>query len=379
MIFAARSKTRPNVAEALRRTALYEQHLALGAKMVPFAGFEMPLQYGGILREHEAVRRRAGLFDLSHMGQFELRGEGVAAWADALTVNDVAGIKPGRARYNLFCNDRGGTHDDVIFYHLDDFWYLVVNAANAAKIWELLQARRAPDVRLVNHHGAKALIAIQGPAAVAIAAPLVDADIAALKYYACTQAKIDGVDTIVARTGYTGEDGFEFFLDNAGAGRVWDRLLAAGAARGLEPAGLGARDVLRLEAGMPLYGNELGEDLSPLAAGLSWAVKFAKPAFTGKDALAAQAQADAYPRIVGLVIPGRAPARAGYPVFWGGRRVGEIRSGAPAPAVGNQNVATALVDKAAAGAGAMLEVEIRGVKHPARVTPLPFYQRPKPS
>lgn len=363
-------------AHALQHTALFDEHRALGAKMVPFAGFDMPVQYAGILREHEAVRQRAGLFDLSHMGQFELHGE-VAPWADALTVNNVATMKPGQARYNLFCNDAGGTLDDVIFYNLGERWYLVVNASNVTKIWNHLQAHAAPNVRLINHHGSRSLIAIQGPASLAIVAPLAADEIGALKYYACMETTLDGAPVIAARTGYTGEDGFEFFLDNADAPRIWRKLLEAGKPAGLEPAGLGARDVLRLEAGMALYGHELGEEITPLAAGLHWAVKLNKPAFTGKDALVAQKEHDDFARIVGLVVPGRAPAREGYPVFKDGEHVGEIRSGGPAPALGNKNIATALVVKAAAQSGTALEVEIRGTKYPAVVTDMPFYKRAK--
>jgi aminomethyltransferase len=258
---------------ALRRTALYAEHVALGARIVPFAGFEMPVQYAGILKEHDAVRKRAGLFDLSHMAQFELRGPGAGAWADALTINHVVNMKLGQARYNIFTSESGGAHDDVLFYRVDDQrWLLVVNAGNAGKMWEYLQARTAPGVALTNLHGEAALIAVQGPRAVEIVASLLPSDaerssLRAMKYYTCAPARIDGVSLLLARTGYTGEDGFELFLAGEQAPPLWRRLLEAGATHGLEPAGLGARDVLRLEAGMPLYGFELSEDISPLAGG----------------------------------------------------------------------------------------------------------------
>ena len=197
--------------EPLRRTALFDVHRALGARIVPFGGFEMPVQYTGILAEHNAVRKRAGMFDLSHMAQFELRGTGVAAWADALTVNHVATMKPLQARYNVFTNDAGGAHDDVIFYRLAGRWLLIVNAANAHKMWAHLQAQCRGDVELTDLRGERALIAVQGPRSVEVLAPLVDADIAALAYYTCAETKAGGVDAVVARTGYTGEDGFEFF------------------------------------------------------------------------------------------------------------------------------------------------------------------------
>lgn len=365
-----------SVAPTLRRTALYDEHVALGGRLVPFGGFEMPVQYAGIIREHDAVRRSAGLFDLSHMAQFELRGSRVGEWADALTVNAVSTMKPLQARYNIFCNPRGGAMDDVLFYRLPDRWLLVVNAANANKMWPYLSSHAEPEARLTNLHGQRALIAVQGPRAVEIVAPLADIDVSSLKYYFCAEGRIDGVPAIVARTGYTGEDGFELFLDGAEAPRIWRRLLEAGAPYGLEPAGLGARDMLRLEAGMPLYGFELAEDVSPLAGGQAWAVKMNKPQFVGKDALAAQLAADDYARIAGLELDGRVPARGGYAVFQGERRVGEIRSASIAPSLENRNIATALVAAEAAAVGTKLDVEIRGARQPATVVTLPFYRRP---
>lgn len=362
----------------LRRTALYDAHLALGARIVPFGGFEMPVQYSSILKEHDAVRKAAGLFDLSHMAQYALAGADVGAWAESLTVNKVANMKPGQARYNIFTNERGGAHDDVIFYRLaDERWLLVVNAGNADKMWAHVQAQRAGDVRLTNLHGERALIAIQGPRSVELLQPYVDVGLAAMKYYSCAEARVrGGGEVLIARTGYTGEDGFELFLPSDDATGVWDLLLAENRARGLEPCGLGARDVLRLEAGMPLYGHELTEEITPLQAGMAWAIKFDKPAFTGREALLAQRDGGDYPRIVGLVMEGRVPARAGYPVLAGGAPVGEVRSGSLGPAVG-KNIATALLEPAAAGEGTALEVEVRGTRHAAVVAPLPFYKRPK--
>ncbi len=362
----------------LRRTALYDAHLALGARIVPFGGFEMPVQYSSILKEHDAVRKAAGLFDLSHMAQIAITGTDVGAWAESLTVNKVANMKPGQARYNIFTNEQGGAHDDVIFYRLsDERWLLVVNAGNADKMWAHVQAQRSGDVGLTNLHGERALIAIQGPRSVELLQPYVDADLGAMKYYSCAQARVrGGGEVLLARTGYTGEDGFELFLPSEAATGVWDALLAENRERGLEPCGLGARDVLRLEAGMPLYGHELTEEITPLQAGLAWAIKFDKPAFTGREALLAQRDGGDYARIVGVVMEGRVPARAGYPVLADGKRVGEIRSGSFGPAVG-KNIATALVEPAAAAEGAPLEVEVRGTRHPAVVAPLPFYKRPK--
>ncbi len=363
----------------LRRTALYDAHLALGARVVPFGGFEMPVQYSSILKEHDAVRNRAGLFDLSHMAQFALTGPNVGTWAEGLTVNKVANMKPGQARYNIFTNERGGAHDDVIFYRLDDNrWLLVVNAGNADKMWAHVSANRADGVEMTNLHGERALIAIQGPRSVEWLQPYVETELAPIKYYACAETRVKGSrePVVIARTGYTGEDGFELFLPSEEATAVWDMLLAENRERGLEPCGLGARDVLRLEAGMPLYGHEMTEEITPLQAGMAWAIKFDKPAFTGKDALLAQRDAGDYARIVGLVMEGRVPARAGYPVLANGVRVGEIRSGSFGPTV-QKNVATALVEPSAAAEGTRLEVEVRGTRHAAAVVPLPFYKRPK--
>lgn len=351
--------------------------------MVPFGGFEMPVQYAGILKEHDAVRKRAGMFDLSHMAQYELRGPGVAAWADALTINEVGTMKPYQARYNIFTNPRGGCHDDVLFYRLPDRWLLVVNAGNAEKMWPYLQDAAAgrDDVELRSLHGSAALIAVQGPRAIEIVAPLCEIadqqspDAARLKYYFCAQGRVGGVPAMIARTGYTGEDGFELFVGGADAVGLWRTLSARGAAFGLEPAGLGARDVLRLEAGMPLYGHELEEDISPLAGGQGWAVKFRKPDFVGKAALEAQRDAGNFDRIAGVMLSGRVPARAGYPVFAGGEPVGEVKSASLAPSVGNTNIATVLVRSTAAELGSLLEIEIRGTRHAAAVVPLPFYKR----
>jgi aminomethyltransferase len=360
----------------VKRTALYDEHVRAGARMVPFADFEMPVQYAGILKEHDAVRHRAGLFDLSHMGQFRLTGDMVAGWADTLAINAVGTMKPLQARYNLFCNESGGTHDDTIFYRLEKEWLLVVNASNADKMWEHLNAH-LPDagVTLENRHGRYALIAIQGPRSVEMLQPHVDVDLASMRYYFCAQGRVDGVPALIARTGYTGEDGFELFVDGQDAGVLWSALLREHRGEGLEPCGLGARDVLRLEAGMPLYGHELTETITPVQAGLNWALKLNKPEFIGRDALARQLERDDYPRVAGLVMEGRAPAREGYPVSLDGRVVGQICSGSIAPSVGNKNVATALLERNAATVGTAVGVQIRGTLHDAKVVPLPFYKR----
>jgi aminomethyltransferase len=360
----------------MKRTPLYDEHVQLRARLIPFGGFDMPVQYASILKEHEAVRKAAGLFDLSHMAQFVVEGEGAAEWADRLTVNAVPTMKPWQARYNIFTNERGGAHDDVIFYRLENRWMVVVNAGNADKMWKYLNDSVGDSgVKLQSRHGSHALIAIQGPRSVAMLQAHVDFDLNALKYYFCTEGNVYGKEAIVARTGYTGEDGFEIFVDGKYAPEIWTKLLADNAGAGLIPAGLGARDVLRLEAGMPLYGHELTEEITPLQAGLNWVVKMDKPEFAGRAALEAQAGADDYPRIVGIVMDGRAPAREGYHVFLGEKRVGEIRSGSIGPSVGNKSIGTALVDKEAATPGTDVVVHIRGTAYGAKVVELPFYKR----
>ncbi len=363
--------------QSLLRTPLYAVHERLGAKMSPFGGFLMPIQYAGILDEHRAVRTAAGMFDLSHMGQFVATGEGVARWLDGLTVNAVDTMKPNQARYNIFTNEHGGAHDDAIIYRLHGRWLIVVNAANAEKMWRWLISRLPADVNLVDRTSESALIAIQGPRSLELLQPLTDADLSALKYYYATEGVVAGVPAEIARTGYTGEDGFELFIAADAAPALWETLTREGARVGLMPAGLGARDVLRLEAGMPLYGHELEEDITPLQAGLDYFVKLDKAEFVGKEALVRQRAGGGYDRIVGITMDGRAPARAGYSVWRGDQRVGEVRSGSPAPALGGKNIATALVRADASAPGTALDVEIRGQRHRATVVPLPFYKRPR--
>lgn len=337
----------------------------------------MPIVYGGILAEHSAVRRAVGIFDLSHMGQFVAAGAQVAEWLDGLTANSVANMRPNQARYNIFTNDGGGALDDTIIYRFADRWLIVVNGSNTEKMWRRLSSQVRPGIVLNDRTPLSALIALQGPRALEVLAPLSDVDLGALKYYHAIEGTVAGVPAEVARTGYTGEDGFELFVAAEQASALWERFLVEGRRVGLRPAGLGARDILRLEAGMPLYGHELSEEITPLMAGLDWAVKFDKPKFPGKEALLRQKSIGGYDRIVGLTMDGRAPARAGYSVYADGAKAGEIRSGSPAPALGGKNVATALVGARFAAIGTKLEVDIRGQRHGGVVAPQPFYTRPR--
>ncbi len=337
----------------------------------------MPICYSSILEEHRAVRTAVGMFDLSHMGQFVAVGDAVPGWLDELTSNEVSTMRQNQARYNIFTNGHGGAHDDVIIYRLSGRWLIVVNAANTDKIWRLLSACKPTGVALENRTPRYALIALQGPRTVELLQPVCNIDLSTIRYYHASDATVDNVKAEIARTGYTGEDGFEVFVQAGSAQLLWEMFANSGAPLGLLPAGLGARDVLRLEAGMPLYGHELDEDITPLQAGLDWVVKLGKPTFTGKAALEAQRASDRYDRIVGLVMESKTPARAGYSVLMDGKRVGEIRSGSPAPALGGKNIATALVHKSASAPDIKLTVEIRGTAHPATVVTLPFYKRQK--
>ncbi len=358
------------------RTPLYDIHVALGAKMSPFGGFLMPISYSSIIDEHRAVRTAVGMFDLSHMGQFVVRGDSAPEWLDSLACNDVATMRPLQARYNIFTNDNGGAMDDTIIYRFADYWLVVVNASNAPKMWRALNAAKRGDVTLDDRTQRSALIALQGPRSLEYLQPLTDVDLSGVKYYYATTGSVAGMPAEIARTGYTGEDGFELFVAAEHAPALWERLMRDAARVGLLPAGLGARDVLRLEAGMPLYGHELDENITPLQAGLDWAVKLGKK-FRGREALAAQAQTKAFDRIAGFVMEGKAPARAGYSVYAGERRVGDVRSGSPSPSMGGKNIATVLVPAQHAEPGSRLNVEIRGTRHGGVVVPLPFYKRKK--
>ena len=368
-----------------RRTPLTAVHERLGAALTDFAGWLMPLRYGSETAEHNAVRTAAGLFDLSHMGEIAVTGPDAAAALDYALTGDLSGLAPGRARYTLICAPDGGVLDDLIVYRLGDQDFLVVaNASNAARVHAELTERAAGRSATVTDQTADyALIALQGPAAAAILGPLTDADLTALRYYAGHPASVDGRRVMLARTGYTGEDGFEIFARPDDAEPLWATLTEAGAGHGLVPAGLAARDTLRLEAGMALYGNELGPDITPFEAGLGRVVKFTKPGdFVGRDALAQAAEAGPRRVLTGLAGESRRVPRHGYGVLWDGAPCGTVTSGAPSPTLGVPIALAYLEPEAArqaadAGGGTgRLAVDVRGRAEPARVVPLPFYRRP---
>jgi aminomethyltransferase len=371
---------------APRRTALDALHRSLGATMTDFAGWDMPLRYGSEREEHLAVRTRAGLFDLSHMGEITVTGPDAPALLNHALVGDLATLAVGRARYTMICRADGGILDDLIVYRLADadhpVYMVVANASNAQTVLDALTERAAGfDAEVRDDRDAYALLAVQGPASPGILTSLTDADLDGLKYYAGLPGTVAGVPALIARTGYTGEDGFELFVDPADAEKLWQALTGAGASAGLVPCGLSCRDTLRLEAGMPLYGNELTTALTPFDAGLGRVVKFAKEGdFVGREALteaAGRAEQNPPRVLVGLVAEGRRVPRAGYPVVADGAVIGEVTSGAPSPTLGKP-IAMAYVDAAHAAPGTPgVGVDIRGSHEPFEVVALPFYKRHK--
>ena len=367
-----------------RVSPLADRHRALGARSIDFAGWEMPVQYRGILEEHRAVRERAGIFDLSHMGELWVEGPEAAAALGYALVSDPSTLVPGRAQYSMLATREGGVIDDLIVYRLPDRapgprYLVVANAANTEVDRAELAERIARfDAALIDRSGETALIAVQGPRAAAIVQPLVDVPLEGLRYYAIAEGVVAGEAGLVARTGYTGEDGFELFVPAGAAGKVWDAVMAGGREAGLQPAGLGARDTLRLEAGMPLYGNELDRDTNPYEAGLGRVVKLEKPAdFVGRAALTEVSHNGPSRKLVGLRVTGRGIARHGHPIASADdeAQIGAVTSGTMSPTLGVP-IAMGYVPTDAAEPGTMLAVDIREAPVSAEVVALPFYRRP---
>jgi aminomethyltransferase len=363
--------------EQLHETALIDVHRALGARLIEFGGWLMPVQYTGILDEHRAVRERAGLFDLSHMGELFVEGDDAGDALAAALVSDPRTLAVGRAQYSMICAPDGGVIDDLIVYRLGPERFLVVaNAGNATTVSDELASRLGARRAVLDDRSlATSLVAIQGPRAAEVLAPLTDVDLAGLRYYAIAEGEVAGVPALVARTGYTGEDGFEVFVDWARGPEIWNALAGAGGKAGVIACGLGARDTLRLEAGMPLYGNELDRETNPYEAGLGRVVKLDKPGdFVGRPALERVAREGPAKRLVGLTITGRGIARHGYPVSVAGRPVGVVTSGTHSPTLGRP-IAMAYVTPSDGEPGTILDVEIREQPVAAEVAPLPFYKR----
>jgi aminomethyltransferase len=362
----------------LKRTPLYEEHKKLGARLVPFAGWEMPVQYAGIVEEHTAVRTAAGLFDVSHMGEIELRGEHAAAVVDYLITGDAAALADGRALYTCACNEQGTMLDDLIVYRVERETFLIVcNAGNRDKISTHFQKAAEDHCEFADRSEEISLMALQGPRAIEILS-LAGKEAAAcadLKKNDFRDAVVANVRATVARTGYTGEDGVEIFCAAGDAAHLWRTLLELGKSRGIAPTGLGARDTLRLEARLALYGNDIDETTNPIEAGLSWIVKLNKPMFIGKEALAAIAARGPERKLVGFEMQGRGIARHGYPLLdLEGKSVGICTSGAPSPTLG-KNIGLGYLPVALAEVGTRFRVDCRGKAVDAVVVKTPFYKR----
>ena len=356
----------------LKRTPLHDLHVALGAKIVPFAGYEMPVQYAaGITAEHKAVRDGCGMFDVSHMGEFWITGPRAVEFVNHVTTNDVSALAVGQVHYSTILNERGTIEDDCLVYRFADRIMMVVNASNAEK--DFAHIARHADAFGVKLHDASdemALIAVQGPKAAQILQPLVDVSLADIKYYHFTEGEVVERRAIISRTGYTGEDGFELYIANDDAVPIWQALMATGQ---VSPAGLGARDTLRLEMGMALYGNDIDDTVTPLEANLGWLVKLAKGDFVGRDVLAKQKADGVKKKLVAFTMQDRVFPRHGYPVFSNGEASGVVCSGTMSPTLGIP-IGTAYLPTAAAKEGTQFEVEIRGKRVPATVVKPPFYK-----
>ncbi len=364
--------TTASTSAALKRTPFYDIHAALGAKIVPFAGYEMPVQYPqGITAEHNAVRRNCGLFDVSHMGEFIIRGQRAVEFTTYVTTNDVAALEIGQVHYSTILNERGTIEDDCLVYRFADHIMMVVNASNVAKDYARI-AKHAQrfGVTIDDVSDDMGLLALQGPNAAKILQTLTDTDLSAIGYYHFTEGKVAGMPMIISRTGYTGEDGFELYHDVKYSTRLWEALVGAG---DVTPCGLGARDTLRLEMGMALYGNDIDDTVTPLEANLGWLVKLKKGEFVGSDVLNAQKANGVAKKLVGFTTGDRNIARHGYPVFYDGQPSGFVCSGTMSPTL-NVPIGTCYLPAAAAKEGTTFEIEIRGKRVPATVVKPPFYK-----
>ena len=356
----------------LKRTPLHDIHVALGAKIVPFAGYEMPVQYPtGITAEHKAVRESCGVFDVSHMGEFWVNGARAADFVNYVTTNNVAALAVGQVHYSTILNDRGTIEDDCLIYRFADKVMMVVNASNAPKDYQHI-IRHAGAFGVTVHDATEemTLLAVQGPRTASILQELTATDLSTIGYYHFIEGEVAGQKAIISRTGYTGEDGFELYIANASAAPIWNALMATDQ---VTPAGLGARDSLRLEMGMALYGNDIDDTVTPLEANLAWLVKFPKGDFVGRSALEAQKEAGVQKKLVGFTLQDRNFPRHGYPVFFGGEPSGIVCSGTMSPTLGIP-IGTAYLPTGAAREGTQFEVEIRGKRVPATVTKPPFYK-----
>lgn len=357
-----------------KKTPLYREHVERHARLVPFAGYLMPVQYSGIIEEHRAVRNAMGIFDLSHMGEFRVSGAGAASAIDGLMTNDIEHLAPGQVRYTPMCYPDGGIVDDLLVYRFEDHLMLVVNASNIEKDFAWISSHLPSGVALNNESDDTALIAVQGPASERFLQSQTAVRLADVRYYHAVEGEVAGARAIISRTGYTGEDGFELYLRAEDAGAVWHRLLAAGEPEGLKPVGLGARDTLRLEAGLMLYGNDIDAATTPLEAGLGWTVKFGEHDFIGRAALEQQKAEGMQRKLVAIELEDRAIPRPHTEILARGERSGELTSGTYAPTL-ERGVGLGYVRTADAAIGASVAVRIRNQEHPARIVRKPMYKR----
>ncbi|MBU7005760.1 glycine cleavage system aminomethyltransferase GcvT [Phosphitispora fastidiosa] len=360
----------------IKRTPLYETHVNAGAKIVEFGGWEMPIQYTGIIEEHNKCRTAAGIFDVSHMGEIDVQGPDALKFVNNLVTNDVAKMALKQCLYSPMCYENGGVVDDLLVYKMaDDHYYIVVNAANTDKDYDwFLKNVKGMNVKVENISSQVVQIALQGPKAESILQKISDCDLSGIKYYWFDYGKVDGIDSIISRTGYTGEDGFEIYTKPEFGPKIWDKIMETGKDAGVAPIGLGARDTLRLEARLPLYGHEMSDSISPLEAGLGIFVKLNKEAFNGKDALAKQKEAGLKRKLVGFEMVARGIPRNEYTVSKGGQEIGWVTSGSFAPSL-NKNIGMALVKAEYAVIDSELEVNIRNKGVKAKIVPTPFYKR----
>jgi len=356
----------------IKRTPFSEYHIAAGAKMVAFAGYYMPVQYKGITEEHLAVRKNVGLFDLSHMGEFEVSGKDALAFLQKTTTNNVAAIKPGEIQYNCMTYPEGGIVDDLLVYCYEDHYLLVVNAANLQKDFDWLSSHIEGDVRLVNKSDGIGLLAVQGPNAQKLVQKLTDYDLEQIPYYHHVTTTLGGVELMFSRTGYTGEDGFELYIPNEHCPAIWQAVTKAGEEFGMEFIGLGARDTLRLEMKMALYGNDIDQTTTPIEAGLAWIVNLEKD-FVGKEIIAQQKAEKPSRRLVCLELKGKVIPRHGYEIFSDNEQIGKITSGTFSPSL-QKPIALGYVPWKLSKSGSKVEVEIRKKRFPAVVVKPPFYK-----
>ncbi len=357
-----------------KKTALYDVHKSLGAKIVNFAGYWMPIQYAGIMQEHKRVRSTVGLFDISHMGEFIVRGDGAFDYLQKLTINDVSNLSVNQAHYTAMCYDDGGIVDDLLLYRLENYYLMVVNAANIEKDWQWARKHLLSNVSIENKSDETSLLALQGPKSQKVLQKITSLDLNTIKYYWFTRTVVAGVEMILSRTGYTGEPGFELMFPRDDSKKVWDAVMQAGREYDIEPIGLGARDTLRLEMKMCLYGHDIDQTTNPLEAGLGWITKLDKGDFIGRDALLKVKEQGIKRKLVAFELEGKAFPRQGYDIYDGATKIGKVTSGTFSPML-NKGIGLGYVPVEKSKVGTEIAVEIRGNKKKAQIIKPPFYKK----